>query len=44
MKLKSILKLVVRTAPVVIAQAPAVIGAVREVKKAAKRPGPPPPR
>ena len=44
MSLKSILKLVVRVAPVVIAQAPAVIAAVREAKRAAKRPGPPPTR
>ena len=44
MKLASIIKIVVRVAPVVIAQAPAVIAAVREAKRAAKRPGPPPVR
>ena len=38
MKLKSILKFVIRTAPVVLAQSPAIIAAVREVKKAAKAP------
>ena len=38
MSLKSILKLVVRAAPVIAAQAPAVIAAVREIKRAAKRP------
>lgn len=38
MKFKSILKFVVRTVPVVLSQAPAVIVAVREVTKAVKAP------
>ena len=43
MNLKSIFKLIVRAAPVIVANAPGVIAAVREVKRAAKRPAPPAP-
>lgn len=38
MSLKSIIRLALRAAPVVLAHAPAVIAAVREAKKAGKRP------
>lgn len=38
MNLKSIFKTIVRAAPVIIAHAPAVIAAVRDVKRAAKKP------
>ena len=43
MNLKSILKTIVRVAPVVLQHAPVVIAAVREVKKATKRKEPPRP-
>jgi len=38
MSLKSIIRLVVRAAPVIAANAPAVIAAIRQVKAAAKKP------
>jgi hypothetical protein len=38
MKLKSILKRVAKAAPMIIANAPAVIAAAKEVKKALKKP------
>ncbi len=40
MNLKSVFKLIVRAAPVIAGNAPAVIAAAREVKRAAKRPPP----
>jgi hypothetical protein len=40
MSLKSILKRVVKAAPVIIANAPAVIAAAKQVKKALKKPSP----
>lgn len=40
MKLKSILKRAAKAAPVILANAPAIIAAVREVKKALKQPTP----
>jgi len=41
MNLKTIFKTIFRAAPVIVAHAPAVIAAVREVKRAAKRRPPP---
>ncbi len=40
MKLKSILKRVAKAAPVIIANAPAVMAAVKEMKKALTQPAP----
>ncbi len=43
MNLKFIFKTILRAAPVVIAKAPRVIAALREVKRVAKRSPPPSP-
>jgi hypothetical protein len=44
MSFKSIIRTLKRAAPVILANAPAVIAAFREVKKAAKRPAGAPPK
>ena len=44
MSIKSIVRTLVRAAPVILANAPAVIAAFRQVKKAAKKPPIVPPK